>query len=192
MPIAIYRHMKLFMAVPNYPNPIVKVFSSRQARDPIAIRLQDDTEAIFVHFTELHRRKRLRTHVEEIWHFNRNKVEIIHQQRRNDRVIHKRAESIPPLQSRIWTQNNRIEEITQQFEEGIATRCIVERHLLKYLPNPYDYSVLQLDFRNQHNVFILDVPTKCLHSLRSLSDVERDAITNQSESADAWIDLLTK
>lgn len=188
MAIAIYRHLKLYVAVTRQVKPVVSNFHPRRLRNVNLVTEDDGSQKISVAFTKIDRRMARVTHNEVFWEFRKEQMKVIEQVRRNGNLSMKHEHTIPRLSTVMWVENGVDKPVVEQVEAGISTLCIVEKYLHDNVANPHDYQILMVDFRpgmSQDNAFAIQtLPVRS----RVLS--ETAARTDQSESADSWLELF--
>jgi hypothetical protein len=186
MPIAIYRHLKLTVAVSRYyDSSVVGFYPRRMQRLGMNITLDGHWRTSLA-FHTLSRQRELRIRKREVWQFEKGIFTFIQERYRNDRLIHTLSSKIPPASSLAWTENGVIRPIYQQFENELAARSIVELYLHHHTPNPHDYMVVQLDL----NPATADQPPVTSWFLPPLEVSEMNAELDKSETSHQWAKLF--
>lgn len=188
MPIAIYRHRKLSVAVTKSLNPVIHNFSSRRIRDLRLSRNIDDSETVQVFFTRIERQRGLVIHHDEEWEFHNGLFRIIHRKLRNGRLVKESVQSAGLMMSTSWSQHRADAWVWDKFEQEQTARCIIEQYLYQYVANPHDYRIVTFDFNPKTTVN--NRPVYTAHPLRSVADVETAANTDRSEDSNEWIKLF--
>ena len=188
MPIAVYRHKKLSVAIPGiYYNPVIN-HSPRLLRGISASSSIDDGEIVTVRFTQMKRRNRMLMNYDRTWEFRKGKLTVIEETRRNGRVIMSAKRPAPPLATEIWTQDGDIQSVWDQFEANVSARVAVERYLHANIKNPWDYIIVTYDF-NPAQVTEFGPPRMC-YQVRGLAETETAALNDTSESSENWLNLF--
>jgi hypothetical protein len=194
MSIAVYRHMKLSVALPGiYYNPVSNL--SRRLLRGISERSQYDEKGepithISVKFTELQRRLGLLINRDLFWEFEDSKLTVVNELKRNGRTEMVSSRSVPPLGTEIWTQDGNVLPVWDQFEEGVPSRVAIERYLHANVKNPWDYIIVTYDFRPAH--LSEHGPVRINFRVRSLAETELAATQDTSENAENWMKLFMK
>jgi len=195
MPIAIYRHMKLSVAIPGiYSNPVSNL-SPRLLRGISELNNYDEngipvSHHVSVKFTELRRRLGLLINRDVFWEFEDSKLTVVNEFKRNGRMEMASSRAVPPLGTEIWTQDGNVLPVWDQFEEGLPSRVAIERYLHANVKNPWDYIIVTYDFRPAHQSE--HGPVRINFRVRSLAETELAAVQDTSENAENWMKLFMK
>jgi hypothetical protein len=187
MPIAIYRHLKLTVAIPRAIRPTILNFHPRRLK---ALRIEpvdSGRHVTTVTFDTLSRHRQLLMRRREIWQFEDGIFTFKQERYRNDHLIHTLSSVVAPASSVAWTENGVIKPVQQQFEEEIAARSIVERYLHHHTPNPFDFMIVQLDL-NPRTSPVEPKVTSWL--IPPLEIVEINAKIDNSENSERWAQLF--
>lgn len=188
MPIAIFRHLKLTVALPLEYRPTILNFSPRRLHGLYMDQDIDDTWIVRLKFSRLMRRKGLLSHYNQTWHFHHGEMHVLLQYLRNGRAINESSSLHYPAYSLVWTDNGLDQLVYNQIEEEIASQVIVERYLHEHIPNPYGYRIVQMDFNPQNTVN--GRPAYTNYSVRSPQAVELAAAMEHLENAKEWEELF--
>jgi hypothetical protein len=186
MPIAIYRHMKLFLASPRWCGNPVTPLSRKQMRDVRVTKVAGtDIEDVSVHFTTYSKRRSLNMNRDVYWEFS-DKLRVRTVNWRGMQNAETVTE-IPPLCCLAWTMDDSETSIFDQIEEGISSRAIIERYLMENVANPDGYWIVVIDFNPNRTP---SQPRYVSHLLRSTDEVAKALVEDDGETPDEWIKLL--
>lgn len=184
MPIVILRHKKLYVAKLAFKSPTVLNFEPLQIRDLKVVWDRKEKEYVVrIFMTWLRRRQKLRRDQDSVWEARKSGLTITHYQWKGWRTQTAPGQHYEPLVTLTWNDQDNYKSIFEQFEQGIATRPIIERYLHEHTVNPQDYSIFEFDFTGA------DLVTNQL-AVRSMEEVLIAEKEDKSCSADAWEKLL--
>lgn len=188
MSIAIYRHLKLYVAVPLRLRPAILNFHPRRLRSLEINEVGDHSQVVKVAFTHIERRFGLVSNYDETWEFHRGDFTVIMGQRRNGRQVKDKRFVVPPAYSTVWTENGITQPIYDQVEQEFASQVIIERYLHQHTPNPHAFKIVVLDFDPKK--MWLGRPIYHAHLVRPLDEVEVMAPLDHSEDSHQWATLF--
>jgi hypothetical protein len=190
MPIAIYRHLKLSVAIPRQIRPAVLNFHPRRLRGLCIDQEKDGRWIARLGFSHLWRRHQLRINNNVLWHFENGEFTIYKSTTRNGSVVSmNRGDVVPPAFTTVWTENGSASPIHRQFEEEeVTSRVAIERYLHQHVPNPYDFKIVIMDFDPKK--MILGRPQYMSHQVREPGQVAIAAYVDRSEDAKQWAQLF--
>jgi hypothetical protein len=190
MSIAIYRHLKLSVAVPIHREPNVVQLSRRKVHD---FCLDQDAEGGWVgsiEFITISRRLARLNVYKQLWQVKNGQLLITHRTYCNGSLRSVTPPAlIAPALTTVWTLNNDVASISKQFaEEQITSRVAIERYLHDHTPNPFDFKIIVMDF--DPNKQLMGRPYYTTYLVRTRDKVERMAIFDHSEDSNAWAKLF--
>ena len=188
MPIAIYRHMKLNVALPRFARTTVHNLSPRILRGLYIHDLSEGAQIVAAEFTRGVRQKRRLTNYNESWNFQQGQFNVTNSVFRNDRLISTQRELVPPLVMKVWVQNDDLAPVYERIEAGLPSRCIIEKYLFDNTPNPNDYCITVLNF-DPRQLFNGNA-SQATYDVRDPLEVEKAILSDISENANAWLELL--
>lgn len=185
MPIAIYRHKKLFIAHPKINQYKVAQLKPEQIRE-MCVRFdrQDNRQMVSVRFVSIKRKRGLCYNEDQVWELKYNRIKRYRSNWLGCRTT-TYLDEIPPLATMVWCDSGDISPIMAKIEQGIATRPIIERYLLEHVIHPERYSVWEYDLTQPQLMSIA-------HIDRSEVEIAHAEQHDQSASADKWLQLLLK
>jgi hypothetical protein len=184
MPIAIFRHRKLFVAIQKTVHSRVLKLNKRQIVDIIGKNEGTDKPTVDVVFTTLARHRGMRADINTVWRVSQTGVEVTQSKWYGFRSRRTKPVSYPPLTNIVWTDQDNSNAIFESIELGIASQPIVERYLHENTPNAYDYNILRIDFPEDGRVTTNVITPR---PMLLVAQAERE---DQSDSADEWLKLL--
>lgn len=188
MPIAIYRHLKLSVALPIAVEQQVLNFTNRRIR-----HLSIDQDLYGEWFTTLmfrawQRRLSLVLTQNTFWQFRQGAFTVITQHLRNDSLVSQTQQHVAPASTEIWTECGRRKAIMKQFTEGTTARVVIEQYLHRWVVNPDDFKIVVVDFDPANA--LLERPLYAAHNVRSKEAVELAKRMDQTKDAEQWAQLF--
>jgi hypothetical protein len=187
MPIAIYRHFKLTVAVSRRMTPVVLSLHRRRFK---SLYMEQNKEGVWVTRVDFHHLSRYRDQPitkREAWEFQNGTFSFIQEHYRREHCIHTCSTIVPPASTVVWTENGQIRPIHDQFETEISAMVAAQRYLHHHKPNPYDFMIAQLDLNPNTSP---RQPTVTSTLLPPLEMVEINAQVDRSENSEKWAQLF--
>ncbi len=185
MVIAVYRHMKLTVALPSEKSTMD---TSQAGRRFMGVEIEEAFNKTIVKAkfrVQAPKPDRQDKFTNIAWWFQSGTVQIVQCIQTDNSISEPTVEIIPPLVNMAWSTGRTDFELFRQFE-SMSSRSVVEMYLYD-VEHVDDFDIFQFDFnpnRPKHNQSMVKLP------IRSFDEATTASKTNTEDTPDQWMKLL--